>query len=310
MPSFASLMLFAAAIGQFAPGAGNLNTQGPQTPPVAVNQDTPPANASWLPPELVIVAEKVPYELPDGQSLMLLDHKVGHDRIRYAVGGVEYKPRVGEPVALRGPDYVILVTCTRWKLLKKDYGRDSAEFQIECISQLAPPAPADSAPRSPAPVAPHVAPAPTPRPGRQSGERPLPPRENNAPAPEPRAAAPTVLPASAAQPPRPAVAQPQSRPQAAGEPQALPGPFSVILAEKRPFRLPNGMFLILKDHKVGHDQVRYEVDGIQYKPAVGETLAFPGPGFDVYVTCTHWKLLKKYYGEDSAEFLIESFPAP
>jgi len=34
------------------------------------------------------------------------------------------------------------------------------------------------------------------------------------------------------------------------EPRALPAPHFVILAEKRPFRLPNGRFLVHKDHKV------------------------------------------------------------
>ena len=274
MPLLAALVLLTATNGPIAPGAINVDDQVTQDPSVTVSRDVPPADASWPPPpELVLIAEKVPFELPNGQILMLFDHKVGRNRIRYEVDGTEYKPVVGTTVAFPGPDYVVLVTCTRWKLLKKYYGRDSAEFQIECIPKPGLPAPADIAPRPPT----HTAPTTPPQLG-------------------------AVAP--------PADARPQYRAQAREEPRTLPAPFFVILAEKRPFRLPNGQFFILKDHKVGRDQVRYEVDGIEYKPAVGETLVFPGPGFSVHLTCSRWKLLKKYYGEDSAEFLIELFPAP
>jgi tetratricopeptide (TPR) repeat protein len=243
-------------------------------------------------PLLVRVAEKVPFELPNGQILILFDHKVGHDKIRYEVDGIEYKPHVGATVAFPGPDYMVLVTCTRWKLLKKYYGRDSAEFKIECVSKPALQTPVNLAPHSPTFVA------------------PPPSFEDEMSPPGPEAVAPPLPPACAARPSRPALAQPQYRTQAPVELRALPAPQCVILAEKRPFCLPNGQFLILMDHKVGDDQVRYEVDGIEYKPAVGETLVFSGRSFSVHVTCSRWKLLKKYYGRDSAEFLIESFPTP
>lgn len=286
MPHLAALVLFAAVIGHNAAGATTSNDQGTQNPWGNVNDDVPPADARSLPPsELVIVAEKVPFELPNGQILVLLDHKVGRNRIRYEVDGTEYKPGVGTTVAFPGPNYAVLVTCTQWKLLKKHYGRDSAEFQIECIGE-----PAQGVPAAVAPGAPTAVPPPMWS--------------------ELDTAAPPAPSASAVQPPGPKDARPLDRTQAPVEPRALPAPFSVILAENRPFCLPNGQFLILKDHKVSDCQVRYEVDGIEYKPAVGDTLTFPGQRFSVHVTCSRWKLLKKYYGEDSAEFVIELSPAP
>ena len=286
MPRLAALVLFAAVTGQAAAGATNLDGQGIQDPAETVNQGGPPADASWLPPpELVVIAEKTPVELPNGQMLTLFDHKVGHNRIRYEVDGIEYKPSVGTTVALPGPSFAVLVTCTQWRLPKKHFGRDSAEFEIECIPRPALQAPADTLPHSLAPL--------TPRRPSESDD-----------------IAPSVPPASAAPPRRPAEAPAPYRTQIPAEARELPAPESLILAEKRPFQLPNGELLVLRDHKVGHNQVRYEVEGIEYKPAVGETLVFPGEGFSVHVTCTCWKLLKKHYGEDSAEFLIEAFPAP
>ncbi|HVP11400.1 MAG TPA: hypothetical protein VMV94_09475 [Phycisphaerae bacterium] len=116
-------------------------TQGPSA---TVNQDAPATDANGLPPpQRFIIAEKAPFRLPNGQTLVLFDHKVGHDQVRYKVDGIEYKPHVGETVAFHGANYLVLVTCTRWKLLKKDYGHDSAEFQIECVPTPATQAPAD-----------------------------------------------------------------------------------------------------------------------------------------------------------------------
>jgi len=283
MPRLAALVLCAALIGPAAPATVNPDDQNTQDPSVTV-RDIPPVEAEWpAPAERILIAEKVPLELPNAQTLVLLDHKSGDHRVRYKVDGIEYKPRVGTTVALPGRDFVVLVTCTRSKLPKKHYGRDSAEFQIECVPRPAPPGPADARPHSPT-----------------SEARPL-PSESDAVAPPP---------ASVPQPPRTAVVRPRYRPRPPVEPRALPAPHFVILAEKRPFRLPNGRLLVLKDHKVGDCQVRYEVDGIEYRPAVDETLVFPGRRCFVHVTCTRWKLPKKYFGADSAEFLIESFPAP
>lgn len=125
-------LLFAAVIGQTAPGAINLDVQGTQEPSGSVNHDAPAADESWLlPPELVLIAEKVPCELPNGQILILKDHKVDHNQIRYEVDGMEFKPAVGETLAFPGPGFDVYVTCSRWKLLKKQYGEDSAEFMVE-----------------------------------------------------------------------------------------------------------------------------------------------------------------------------------
>jgi len=59
----------------------------------------------------------------------LHDHKVGHDQ-SVRVDGIEYKPPWARPGAFPWPTYLVLVTCTRWKLLKKTRTR-LAEFQIE-----------------------------------------------------------------------------------------------------------------------------------------------------------------------------------
>lgn len=285
MPRLAALVLFTVVIRPATFGTIDPDDQSAQDPSVTV-RDIPPAEAEWpAPPERILIAEKVPLELPNGQTLVLLDHKSGDHRVRYKVDGIEYKPRVGTTVALPGRDFVVLVTCTRSRLPKKLSGRDSAEFQIECVPRPAPPGRTDAGPRSPT-----------------SDSRPLPSESD--------AVAPPAPPASTPQPPGPPVVPPRYRPQPPVEPRALPGPHFVILAEKRPFRLPNGRWLVLKDHKVGDCQIRYEVDGLEYWPAVGETLVFPGPRCFVHVTCTRWKLPKKYFGRDSAEFLIESFPAP
>ncbi|MEW6254112.1 MAG: hypothetical protein AB1716_25975, partial [Planctomycetota bacterium] len=107
MPRLAALFLSSAVISQFA---------------LAANQDGP-AEAAWPGPERVIIAEKLPFELPNGQMLVLFDHKVGSRRVRYEIDGVEHKPPVGVTLALPGPDHVVLVTCTRGKLLKEDYGQ-------------------------------------------------------------------------------------------------------------------------------------------------------------------------------------------
>lgn len=283
MPRLAALAFLAALIVPAAHGTINPDEQGTQAPSVTV-RDLPPAETDWpVPPERILLAEKVPLDLPNGQTLVLLDHKSGDHRVRYKVDGIEYKPRVGTTVALPGRDFVVLVTCTRWKLPKKHYGRDSAEFQIECIPRPTPPGPADTVPRSPTSEAQRMP-------------------------PEPDAVAPSSPPAYVPQPPRTSVVRPRYRPRPPVEPRALPAPHFVVLAEKWPLRLPNGRLLVLKDHKVGDCQVRYEVDGIEYRPAVGETLVFPGRRCFVHVTCSRWKLER--HGRDCAEFLIESFPAP
>ncbi|MEW6249952.1 MAG: hypothetical protein AB1716_04840, partial [Planctomycetota bacterium] len=175
----------------------------------------------------------------------------------------------------------------------------SAEFEIEVLPRALRPAPAGAAPRPRRPAVPPPAPPPEPQ-----AEEPPPPPPEGLRAPEAEVEERGLAPGSAR---RPVVARPQYRASAAAELPAPLAPHFVLAAEKRPFRLPNGQFFVLKDHKVGHNQVRYEVDGVEYKPAVGEPLDFPGGDFFVRVTCTRWKL--EYNDEDSAEFLIECFAA-